>query len=242
MSFFNATPNALLFNEYGPYHILALSFLGIAILLTFIFRKFLRDRKKETIFLIVISVVAFSFELAYHIWNFVNQTDFVKNLIPFELCAISLWMALAMNITKSRKFFEILYFFSLGALVALVFPDIYGYGPDHFRFYHYFFVHSYIVFTITYYIIVHGYRISFKSLAKAVMTLLPLSIIMYIIDRLFNVNYMFLLEKPDIATPLDLIKGTGIVYFLSFALIVIIVFFIFYLPWLFFTRKSSSQD
>lgn len=241
MNFFNANPNTLAFSEYGLYHILALVFAGLGILLTVIFRKLFLNQKFERVFLIIISVFAFSSELAYHLWNFFNKTDFIVNLVPFELCAISLWMSLAMNITKNRKLFEVLYFFSLGAMVALIFPDFYGYGPDHFRYYHYFFVHTYIVFTVAYYIIVHGYRITFKSLRKAVMTLLPLSIFMYIIDRLFNVNYMFLLEKPSISTPLDMIKGTGLVYFLSFALIVIAVFMVFYLPWLLINKINQEK-
>jgi hypothetical integral membrane protein (TIGR02206 family) len=231
-------PGAALYLEpFGPYHRMALAAfcaLGACIV---VFRKRLREGGAERFALIIATSIAIAFEAGLHICEYLERPyyAFIRGLIPFELCAVTLWLSVALCASKNRTVFELLYFWGIGALASLLFANDDGAGPDKFRYYQYFGTHAYIVLTIVYFTAVRGYSIRLSSLAKAVGILFPITLAMRAFDAAFagppyDFNYMFLLKPPEVSTPLDSFGG-GWGYYFAFVGLCAAVMVVAYLPW-----------
>jgi len=107
-------------------HIVALSILAVASILVVAFRKRLAAWKGEPTLRLVATIVAISFEAALHVPQYFTQGwhDFLRGAIPFELCAVALRLAVALNASKSRGVWDLLYFWGLGAAASYVFATL----------------------------------------------------------------------------------------------------------------------
>lgn len=235
MSFFQNTPGRLDLQPYNIYHFFALSVTLVLALLIFVFRNKLKNEKIDFRVRVTATVISFSLEAGFHISNLVYHTNFLVRLIPLDLCAMSLWLAFALTLWKSESVLKILYFWGIGGLISLLYPDITGIGPDRMRYYHFFGVHSYIVLSIIYFIVVYGYKVDLKSLIKSIGFLFPITFVVHFIDvhfyNTYKTNWMFLAAPPDISSVLDRLPKSGWLYYFSVVLLAIFVFIAFYLPW-----------
>ena len=242
MGFFSSHPNNFVLEEFDMMHISAIGFFALAILIMIIFRKKIANWKHEKTFRYVITFLAIAFEITYKIWSaYAEDVTFLKDYLPLDLCAISLYLSWVLMFTKKEWIFKLIYFYSLGAMVSLFVPDLGGYGIDHFRYYDYFYVHGYIVFTSFYFVFVYDYKIKFKDLIKATLLLLVIASFTLLIDFLVNANYMFLMEKPEVSSPLDLF-GPWPDFVFGMICVVIGVFILAYLPWVFVNLKHKVAN
>lgn len=240
MNFFSSTTNNLVLVEYDILHISAILFFAIAIILTIIFRKNIRQSKHEKTIRYVATFLAIAFEVIFKIWYGVTkQGTFLDGYLPLDLCAISLYLMWVLMISNKKWIFKLVYFYSIGALVSLFIPDMAGFGPDHFRYYHYFYVHGYIIWGSIYYVAVRGYKIRFKDFLVSSAILVIIAAFVMGIDFLTNTNYMFLHHKPEISTPLDLL-GPWPEYIYGLLCITVVLFFLWYVPWFFTNRKKNK--
>jgi len=253
MDFFTLKPSASVFQYTMPGNVetgVILATVALALLIV-VFRKQLRkDRKADRNVRIIATAIAIAVEVGYHIQDFYyhfNPQDMANadsnpwvKLIPLMLCAISLWLSVAICITKSRKIFEILYFTSFGAVLSLLIPDDSisgpGLGPDRFRFYSYIGVHMYIVLVVVYFAVVYRHKIHLSSLLKTLAILIPASVVLRYVDVAFSgigLNYQFLAFNPGIPSPLDWLPARdGWGYTLGLMAMGVIVFIAMALPWI----------
>jgi hypothetical integral membrane protein (TIGR02206 family) len=241
MDFFSYQPvpegSPFYLEAFSPPHLAALAiFLGLAACIV-AFRKRLAAWKGEPRLRLVATVVAVSFELALHVLQYLTQGyyDFLRGVIPFELCAVALWLSVALNASKSRGVWDLLYFWGFGAAAALVFANTEGASYNTFHFYQYFIVHSYILLTMVWFGAVHGYKVRLATLGKAIGVLLPITIALRFLDSAFaaepyDFNFMFLMSPPDVSTPLDSF-GHGWGYYFAFVALCIGIMTLAWLPW-----------
>ena len=244
MGFFSDTPNKLLLTEFDPMHIGAIAFFTICIALIIAFKNIILNAKYEKLLRYSITFLAIAFEMSFHIWTALTQdATFLKDFLPLDLCAISLYLCIALMLTKSKWVFKLVYFYSLGAMVSLLVPDLGGYGVDHFRYYHYFYVHGFIMLTSMYFVFVHNYKIVLKDLIRATVLLIFIAGFVMAVDLVVGANYMFLMHKPHVSSPLDLF-GPWPEYVYALVFITIAVFIVAYLPWIFVNlrKKPKSLD
>lgn len=243
------------FIEYGASHIGVFIVLGLIILIIFLTRKKLRNWKYEKLLLRGIAFLGVVLELSYYVWeitiaspeNIPLGEHIIVEIIPLHLCAISLYLSIYVLLTKNTRLLGFTYFTSLGAVASYLFPSYGSYGLDHFRFYHYFYVHGLIIITPIYFILVHRLRVSFKDYKNTVKYLSIISLFVFIFDngiaRLTSgrvtPNYMYLYEAEH-GTPLEFM-GPWPIYVILLVLLVIILFYIMYIPW-FILSKFSAND
>ncbi|MCK5762106.1 MAG: YwaF family protein [Candidatus Izimaplasma sp.] len=70
-------------------------------------------------------------ELSLHLWLILNGNWNVQHNLPIGICAFSMYLGIYIMFTKSKKVFEIGYFWAIGGVLSVVFPDIL-FGPDNF--------------------------------------------------------------------------------------------------------------
>jgi len=241
MSFFSYAPvpesSPYYFEPFSPLHFAVLATMVCVILVIVAFRKRLAAWKGEPRLRVIATIVAIAFEAGLHLCEYftVDHYAFLRGLIPFELCAVDLWLAVALNASKRKWIFDLLYFWGLGAVVSYIFANTDGAGWNTFEFWEYFIVHGYIILTMAWFASVHGYVVRFGTFLKSVAILFPITLAVRFFDVAFSAepyrfNFMFLLSPPDVHSPLDNF-GHGWGYYFAFILLSVAVFLAVWVPW-----------
>nr|WP_239582980.1 TIGR02206 family membrane protein [Bacillus tianshenii] len=218
-------------------HIIAL-LIGLSLILLL---YFLRNREKAKVYgrWGIFGALLMS-EAWLNYWYLSTDMWDIAYTLPFQLCSISLYLCMWMLITKQSWTFEVVYFLGLGgALQALLTPELF-YDFPHFRFIHFFMAHTAIILSVFYMLWVEKKAITFKSMVKAFVALQFIAGLVFFINALTGGNYMFLARKPSNASIIDLL-GPYPWYILSLEFVVIIMFFILYVP-LQILKKKASQN
>lgn len=221
-------------------HVAAMIFsLGCMIGL-FVLRNRLSGKGKALLKWLLVVLLVLS-EALFQIWYVVNDHWDVAINLPFQLCSISLYLCTIMLITKNYRIFEISFFASMtGAFIAIVTPELF-FGFPHFRYFQFFLAHLAIVLSCLYMVWIEGFTLTFRSMVRAFIALNLIAVIVFMVNRLVEANYMFLSHKPYNASPIDYL-GEYPYYLLALEGVSIILFSLLYLPfYLLEIRKSKGN-
>ncbi|GEM_PF-1236860 len=200
--FFSAT-TGLTFVEFGTYHLIVLGIVIGSILVLYLMRGRIRASKHERTFRYVLGAIGILSEVSLHLWQLLNGIWTFADSFPMAICFFSLAMGIYVMFTKSKKVFDIAYFWAIGGVASILFPDI-PFGPDRFRFYQYLIGHLSFFLMFMYMLFVHGYRPSLKAFWKSVALLLGVTLlVVYPIDLLTGANFLFL--KDPAGTPFEVL-------------------------------------
>jgi hypothetical integral membrane protein (TIGR02206 family) len=239
-TFFGYKHNPL--NQFEPFsltHIIPLLLIVIGVALIYIFRDQLGKPKYEKKIRYSIAIFAIFLEVTFQGWQIYYDVWDLTDSLPLHLCRLTSYLGIIAMLTKSRKIFEIAYFWSLGGVVSIMFPDIL-HGPDRYRYYHFMMYHILFFYMYMYMLFVLKFELSFKSFLKSCLTLFLLVVIVIIpVNTIFNMNYMYLLYPAD--TPFSIFKGLSYIWYLvgciSFTGVILIVW---YLPIHFYNIKINK--
>ncbi len=117
----------------------------------------------------------------------------IADSIPLHFCNFALIIAGLYLITKKNIFFNILYFFSFGAVAAVILPGI---GLYYHPFYVYLFMinHFFEIATVIFGFNYMKEKINFKGYIISILITAMLFFISYFYNNLFGTNFMFLNE------------------------------------------------
>ena len=218
------------FSAFGLIHWVTLSIIAIVIGVTILFRKPLGATAGRRRWVpIGMTMLAWVFEIAFHIWTYFADYNWIFNLVPLEMCSISMYLSVVLVLTRNQGVFEFYYFISIGAVAALAFPAGGAYGPDHLRFWVYFVCHGFIVWVAVWFLVVERYRLRRSAYWRMLLILIPLAGFIRFVDWKFGVNYMYLAGPSGGATsPLDFL-GDGVGYLVKLVLIALTVLGLMYL-------------
>ncbi len=149
-------------------------------------------------------------------------------LIPIHLCNVTLILVIIGMIFPSKSLFQIIFYWSLGAVAAILFPDSRVAFPN-FVGISFFLTHFYIIFVVLYQLIFLGYRPTLKGLAGSFVCINIFAGIVFKINQILGTNYMYINYKPAFQSPLDLF-GPWPHYIIIVEIIYIVLGIICYLP------------
>lgn len=118
-------------------------------------------------------------------------------LMPLHLCNISLIIGIILLITKNEILFNILYFFSFGAILAILFPDFTTFNSWCYPFI-YISTHTFEYVVLIHCILYFDMFITKRGYNITKLSIFTLILINLIVNYKFNTNYMFL---NDYAAP-----------------------------------------
>lgn len=221
------------FEMFSASHLTVLAVLCSAVYSLFAFRRPLQTvslKKWEwsgAFFLLLI-------EGMYHVWMIKTGTWDSSHAFPLELCSISLFLAVALLLTKKQGLYELLLFTGLlGASQALITPYL-NFDFPHFRFFHFFSVHLLLFCIPLYFTWVKGFRPTIYSVLKMVVFLNILVPFIFVVNKWTGGNYLYLSHKPSSASLLDVL-GPYPWYILSMELL---AFALSIVIWLLFRKRE----
>lgn len=175
-------------------------------------------------------ILALNF-VAYGVRGCLLGTLTFKQALPFQLCD---WTMIAVIIAcfnggKSR-WLEVIYFWGIGgSLQAVLTPNLQFGFPDY-RFFTFFIDHSFIVIGVTYLMLTRYFRPQASSIWRTWLWSVGYFVITIVVDYLTNVNYGFLLHKPEAFSILSYLSDWRPLYLVQLNLLALLFFTILYLP------------
>lgn len=217
------------FEPFDLWHVSVLFLVFLSVFLLFLFRKRIRSYRHEKRIRYAIGIAGIVFEIALHAWSLANGIWTYADNFPLAVCFFSLVMGIHVMFTKSRSVFDIGYYWAIGGLVSMLFPDI-PYGPDRFRFYQFLFSHMLFFLMFMYMMFVHDYRPTGRGFLKSVFLLIILTYVVVLpVDLLTGANFLFLVEAEG--TPFEIVSGHGyVLYLIGTFFFGLLVLFVWYVP------------
>lgn len=202
-------------------------FTGLLLILPIFFSR----KANSKISAVIITIIKIA-ELLYR--YFVLKTPGFE-LLPLHLCNFGLILAVITMFFKSYRAFEILYFWGIGAIFALLTPEVRVSFPSIWNF-TFFSTHFYLFYATIFSIVYWGFKPTKYSLIKALLYLNLVSFLTFFINIQLDTNFMFINYKPAFSSPLDYF-GPWPYYLISLEGITIFLFYILYFP---FRKKKPT--
>lgn len=179
----------------------------------YIFKDKIRDYKNERIIRYSIGSLFILVESSITIYRIYYGVYGVDTL-PLHLCSISIITSGVLMFTNSKRLHSVIFYWALiGGLVTLIMPVGLNIGSTHFRYYQFMTGHVLLVVSSLYFVFVHRYIPSRKSILYSFAFLQIPALISIVVNLSFDTHYMYttLNSAPYIkGTPLELIPMTNL--------------------------------
>ena len=236
------TPEFALFT---PAHFAPILLMLTMIYLIFRSRDKLRAWKHEEKIRYVLAFVLILSDMTYY-WRLVGMPSLGANPIdnlPIGVCGWAAIFCSYMVLGKSQRLFDIAYFWLLsGSLFALLTPTPLTYtGPTRFRYYQFWTEHTMGYIAIFYMIFVHKMRPTVRSAVRSYTALLVFAIIAYNVNVMLpGANYLYLARPESAPSVLDILPPNFALRTAIIVLVITLMFFLAYLPWLLRDKKAAK--
>jgi hypothetical integral membrane protein (TIGR02206 family) len=215
------------FEMFSLSHLLVVLLVIAIISLIIVFRKKLRNCSTiDIIFRKTIAITMLIMELVFILWN-LNKGDASLDLLPFGLCAISMYTTSIVLLTDNEKLFRVIFPWAVtGAVLSLIVADL-RYDFPHFRFFHYFGNHSFFLIAQVYLVFVKEYKMKYRHILHSSGILIFIAFILYFLNKALGTNYMFLAQLP--AEVEGMFSWLGKLWVWGFGVAIFILFNLWYL-------------
>lgn len=163
----------------------------------------------------------------------------IYSLLPLHMCNLTLIIAILTMLTKSQKLFQLTYYWCLGALFAVITPDI-KYLFPHPLTLSFYITHFYLLFAAIYGILFFNFKPTFKGWVNSFITLNIFAFIIFFINKKLGTNYLYVNRIPNFSSPLDYF-GQWPYYIIVVEIIYLILTYGIYYPFRRKTYKYSTK-
>ncbi len=201
-----------------------------------IFKKSQRlDRNLRIIIGIIFAIVYSS----HYIFRFAIY-GFDTIVLPFQLCSVSMFLAIILLFTKNRTIYTFVLVAGLGGGLISFFNPVLGYNSSFYRYYQFMIAHGILILTPLYFLFVHSYYPKKKEILHSFYILQSLAIFMMIFNYYMDTDFMFLfLDPAKIDKFPSISKFGGIPYYIILVEFVgMAYFYLFYVVIHLFEKKQ----
>jgi len=165
---------------------------------------------------------------AFYVWS--HDLFLWQQALPFQLCDWAMITIIVALFTGWRGWTEVSYFWGIGGTFqAILTPNLQVGFPD-IRFISFFVGHCGIVAGVIYLLIARRFRLTFGSVWRTLAWSQLYLFATIAVDYLTNVNYGFLLHKPQAASILDYLSDTRWIYLVELEGLALLFFALLYAP------------
>lgn len=185
------------------------------------------------------AIVILLIKLAELSYRHIYVGEPIYSLLPLHMCNLTLIIAILTMLTKSQKLFQLTYYWCLGALFAVITPDI-KYSFPHPLTLSFYITHFYLLFAAIYGILFFNFKPTFKGWVNAFITLNIFAFIIFFINKKLGTNYLYVNRIPNFSSPLDYF-GQWPYYIIVVEVIYLILTYGIYYPFRRKTYKYSTK-
>ena len=224
------------FVVFGAQHLAALACIALACLAIWARRGWFTTPPRRRAFRWGLLALIYLCEGAWQVWMWRTGQWTVQGMLPLWLCSVTSWTMPLLLIFRSRAYYQWVYFLgSIGALMALLTPDLTIYGFPHFRFLEFLTLHGAILAAVVYMTAVEGFRPTLRGLLAVVLVGNLYWLLCHVVNLAIGSNYGYTRGKLPTASLLDVL-GPYPWYLLSMEVLGLALCGLLLLPWL---RKKS---
>jgi hypothetical integral membrane protein (TIGR02206 family) len=197
--------------------------LGIAIRLT-------GSRRIDRAVAICLGLLLLTNYVGYGIYLWTQHLFVWQHALPFQLCDWAMFTIIVALLTGWPRWTEVSYFWGIGGTFqAILTPNLQVGFPD-IRFISFFVGHCGIVAGVIYLLIARRFRPTLGSVWRTLAWSQLYLVATLAVDYLTNVNYGFLLHKPEAPSILDYLSDHRLLYLLGLESLALLFFAALYAP------------
>lgn len=159
----------------------------------------------------------------------------IIDLLPLHLCNLSLIFAILVLVFRVDFLFQIIYYWGIGAIFAILTPDVKRGFPD-FATISFFITHFFVLYAPICCITAFNMKPTLKGFWTSFFTLNFFAVIIFFINAKIGKNYMFLNRIPDFSSPLNSF-GEWPYYLIALEVLYLIITYLLYLPF----KRSKAK-
>lgn len=185
------------FKLFGTAHVLVVLIMGvIGIVIINKSRANEKFSKKMKLFLIVNLTVM---DLGYRLWSGLYQTNDMVGMFSIHVSSVSVVLSIVVLIKYNQKIFDVLFYWALILVPqAIITPGIYRFGFPHLRFFHIFWIHFLVIYTVLFLLVVEKKRLSRYHLKRALIVSHLYGLFVFAVNMTLDTNYMFIGKKSSL--------------------------------------------
>ena len=187
----------------------------------------------------ITALIIFTIKAVELTYRHLYMNEPITGLLPLHLCNLALIFAILMMLTKSQGLFQLTYFWCLGALFAVITPDV-KYSFPHPLTLSFYITHFYLIFAAIYGLLFFEFKPTFKGWVDAFITINILAVIIYFINVKLGTNYLYVNRIPDFSSPLDYF-GKWPYYIIVVEVVYLFLTYAIYFPFRRKTYKYSTK-
>src|SRR2546429_4477758 len=219
--------------EFRPYGLPHLTVIFLTIVLPFVLAAIVWRTKSRLLVKMIIGVLS-----AVLILNYVAYLVFIRShgimdwrhMLPMQMCDWGMVVVIVAMWTGNQRWFEVAYFWGIGGtLQAVLTPDLRFGFPD-WRFISFFTSHCGIIIGVVFLMLTRRYRPYPMSIVRVWLWSEFYFVITLLIDKLTDVNYGFLLHKPEAFSILSFLSDSRPLYLLQMHGVALLFFLGLYAP------------
>lgn len=177
-------------------HIFTLLFMLLVTILVVRFAVKNKSLKKDKIFRITLASILLMLEVVHAIWKVVKGEFDYTELPIWWFCSTTNFITIYYLYKNDKKVASIaIYYAFTGALFSLIFISM-SYGPPHFRYFNYFYVHFGFLLAAIYFLMTKRIQIDLKTFIRSCIYLFSYTIVILIMDIILEANHFYLFESP----------------------------------------------
>lgn len=197
--FYTKIPKESAMKNFGFQHI---SCIIIIFMLIYICLKFLKKSscKVQNIVIKVSAIFVPILELSHNIWLYLCADASLPELLSLHICGMQMYFIPLAVFTKALIFKDFVFASSvLGGFLAIVFPSgiTDTYPLWHFQTLQTFAYHALLIFVPVAILLTTDYRPTLKRFHKVLLLFFGIAGLAFIVDIIWNQNYLFLVTAPD---------------------------------------------
>ena len=201
-------------------------------------KNYLSEHQQHILGSVIGALVAFSY-LSWLVLEVMGGTYSAKLHLPFHLCRTANLLVLIVLVFRSYLAYEIVFFWGLTVIHAVITPDILQ-GFPHFHFIRYWLSHQLMVIGIFYATFVYDIRPRKESIYVSFVSLLLFLLITIPVNLTLDSNYFLICGKPHVDTILDYF-GPWPWYIIVSAVLALLHFYFFYYFITFVSNRISQK-
>ena len=219
--------------QFQPYGLPHLTVIFLTIVLPFALAAAVRRTKSQRLEKLIVTILSAILILNHFAYLVLIRSRGVvdwRQMLPMQMCDWGMVVVIVAMLTGNHRWFEVAYFWGIGGTLQAVLTPNLRFGFPDWRFISFFTSHSAIIIGVIFLMLTRRYRPYPMSIVRVWLWSEFYFVVTFVADKLTDVNYGFLLHKPEAFSILSFLSDSRPLYLLELHGVALLFFLGLYAP------------